>query len=180
MHNNTGEDMKLKYYINNFMIYSIFGYIMETIMKTFIKPVMNNGSMYGPWVPIYGFGVCLIIMIERFIFNRVKTNRFIKILLVFIISTILLTTLEYIGGNLLECLTGKIYWDYSKLKFNYGHYIAFEISLIWGISSLIIIYILKPIIDKLIKKIPTLITYLIFLTFIIDLIISIISKLDIN
>ena len=34
--------------------------------------------------------------------------------------------------------------------------------------------------DKLIKKIPTLITYLVFLTFIIDLIISIISKLDIN
>ena len=151
---------------------------METIIKIFIKPVMNNGSMYGPWVPIYGLGVCLIIIIERLIFNRAKTNRIIKILLVFIISTILLTSLEFIGGNLLEYLTGKVYWDYSKLKFNFGHYIALEISLIWGISSLIIIYVIKPMIDKLIKKIPSILTYSVFTIFIIDLIASIINNLN--
>ena len=160
----------MKYYINNFLIYSVFGFIMETAIKYLLNPSMNNGSMHGPWVPIYGIGVCIIIIIERFIFNRIKVNRPIKILLVFLTATILLTTLEFISGNLLELTTGKIYWDYSKLKFNFGHYIALEISLVWGLSSLIIIYIIKPKIDKLIKKIPSIITYLVSLVFIIDLI----------
>ena len=32
---------------------------------------------------------------------------------------------------------------------------ALEISLIWGIMSLVVIYLVKPIIDKIIKKIPS-------------------------
>lgn len=162
----------MKYYINVFLIYSIIGYVMETFLKIFI-PNMHNGILYGPWVPIYGLGCSLIIFIMRLIFNRIKINRFIKIILVFFISLISLTVLEFIGGNLIEYFTGKIYWDYSKLKFNFGHYIALEISLIWGIMSLIIIYIIKPIIDKLIKKIPFFITYLVLCIFIIDLIFTI-------
>ena len=165
----------MNYYINNFFIYSILGFIMETLMKLII-PSMNNGSMYGPWVPIYGVGVCLIIIIERFVFNRIKVSRPIKILLVFFTATIVLTTLEFISGNLLEMMTGKIYWKYDKLNFNFGHYIALEISLVWGISSLIIIYVIKPKIDKIVKKIPSIITYLVSLIFIIDLICSIISN----
>ena len=149
---------------------------METTMKYLINPKMSNGSMHGPWVPIYGLGVCIIVVIERFVFNRVKTNRLIKILLVFITSMIILTTLEFISGNLLEFTTGKVYWDYTKLMFNYGHYIALEISFIWGLSALIIIYFLKPKIDKFIKKIPSIITYLVSIFFIIDLILSIISN----
>lgn len=165
----------MKYYLNNFLIYSIFGFILETAMKYLLNPNMNNGSLYGPWVPIYGLGVCIIIIIERLIFNRIKANRSIKILLVFITATILLTTLEFIAGNLLELITNKVFWNYDKLKFNFGHYIALEISIIWGISSLIIIYIIKPIIDKFIKKIPSTITYLVFIVFLIDLIISFIN-----
>lgn len=141
---------------------------------------MNNGSLYGPWVPIYGLGVCLIIIIERLIFNRLKNNRIIKIILLFLISTLLLTTLEFIGGNLLELLTGKVFWDYSKLKFNYGHYIALEISLIWGISAMIIVYIIKPKVDKLIKRIPNYITYPLLIVFLVDIYMSIISKLNTN
>ena len=83
--------------------------------------------------------------------------------------------LEFIGGNLIHLLTGKVFWDYSKLKFNIGHYIALEISLVWGIMSLVLIYLIKPIIDKILKKIPSIITYLVLFIFIIDLIISVIN-----
>ena len=164
----------MKYYINNFIIYSIFGFIIETTLKYVLFPNMHNGSLYGPWVPIYGLGTCIIIFVMRFIFNRIKVKRIIKIILLFLTSFIILTILELIGGHLIHLLTGKIFWDYKKLKFNIGHYIALEISTIWGIMSLVIIYIIKPQIDKLIKKIPSTITYLVFTIFIIDLIVNLI------
>lgn len=162
----------MKYYINNFLIYSIFGFIFETLMKTFFFPNMNNGFLFGPWIPIYGFGVCIIIAIMRFVFNRIKVKRFVKIILVFLISTVTLTVLEFIGGHLIELVTGKVFWDYSKLKFNIGHYIALEISLVWGIMSLVVIYLLKPLTDKLVKKIPSIITYSVFVIFLVDLVYS--------
>ena len=165
----------MKYYINNFLIYAIIGFFIETIMKYLFYPSMNNGSLYGPWIPVYGLGVCLIIFIMRLVFNRIKVNRIIKIILVFFISIITLTLLELIGGYLIEFLTGKVFWDYSKLKFNIGHYIALEISLIWGIMSLILIYIIKPLTDKVIKKIPSIITYLVLFIFLFDLVISFIN-----
>ena len=89
---------------------------METILKTFFFKSMNNGFLYGPWIPVYGFGACLIIIIMRFIFNRIKVNRTTKIILLFLVSTIILTTLEFLGGHLIKLLTGKTFWNYSKLK----------------------------------------------------------------
>ena len=162
----------MKYYINVFLIYSMLGYVLETFMKIFFFKDMNNGILYGPWVPVYGFGTCLIIFIMRFIFNKIKVKRIIKIILLFLISTIVLTLLELIGGYLIEILTGKIFWDYSDLKFNIGHYIALEISLVWGIMSLVITYLVKPITDEIIKKIPNSITYLVSFLFIIDCIVT--------
>ena len=149
---------------------------METTIKLLFSPSMNNGILYGPWVPIYGFGCCLIIVIMRFVFNRIKVNRFFKICLVFLLSMIILTLIEFIGGNLIELLTGKVFWDYKDLKYNYGHYIALEISLIWGVMSLVIIYLIKPLIDKFIRKIPSILTYLVLMLFLIDCVITTIMK----
>lgn len=167
----------MKEYLNNFIIYSIFGYIIETLLKILFFPSMNNGFLYGPWIPIYGLGVCIIIFIMRLVFNRIKVKRFMKILLVFIISALILTLLELIGGHLIEFFTKKVFWDYSKFKFNIGHYIAIEISTLWGVMSIIIIYVLKPLTDKLIKKMPSIITYLVFLIITFDFSLSFINKL---
>ena len=167
----------MKYYINVFLIYSMLGYVLETFMKIFFFKDMNNGILYGPWVPVYGFGTCLIIFIMRFIFNRIKVKRITKIILLFLVSTIVLTLLELIGGYLIEMLTGEIFWDYSDLKFNFGHYIALEISLFWGIMSLIITYLIKPITDKIIKKIPNSITYIVLFLFIVDCIATLLKIL---
>lgn len=165
----------MKYYINTFLIYSVFGYIIETFLKTFFFKGMNNGIMYGPWIPVYGLGCCLIIFIMRFVFNRIKVNRLSKIFLLFLISMIILSVLELLGGILVEAISGEVFWDYSDLKFNFGHYIALEISLIWGIMSLVIIYIIKPVIDKFIKKIPSFVTYLVLFIFLLDLVYTFIS-----
>lgn len=167
----------MKYYVNTFLIYSFVGFLIETTMKYLFNPGINNGSLRGPWIPIYGLGACIIIFIMRLVFNRFKVSRPIKIILVFLISTITLSILELIGGYLMQMLTGKVFWDYSNFKFHIGHYIALEISLIWGILSMVLIYLVKPFMDKFIKKIPSIVTYLVFGVFLIDLITGIFSML---
>ena len=54
---------KILYYINSFLIYSIIGFLLETTLKTFFIKGMNNGILYGPWIPVYGIGSVLIIII---------------------------------------------------------------------------------------------------------------------
>lgn len=163
------------YYINTFLLYSIIGFIFETTLKTFVFHGMNNGFMYGPWIPVYGLGCCIIIFCMRLVFNRIKVNRLSKICILFLLSMLTLTLLELVGGVLIEAISDKVFWDYSDLKFNFGHYIALEISLVWGILSLVVIYIIKPFLDKIIKKIPKYLTYLVLLIFMIDFVISIYS-----
>lgn len=108
----------------------MIGYIIETTLKNFVFKGMNNGIMHGPWIPVYGLGCCIIIFIMRLVFNRFKVKRWLKIILVFLISMIVLTLLELLGGILIEKIFNKVFWDYSDLKFNMGHYIALEISLV--------------------------------------------------
>ena len=40
------------------------------------------------------------------------------IILIFLFSVAILTLLEFLGGHLIHLLTGKVFWDYSDLKFN--------------------------------------------------------------
>ena len=160
------------YYLNIFLVCSVLGYICETFLKTFIFHGMNNGILFGPWVPVYGLGAVIIILIERLIFNNVSASRITKIFITFISVTFLLTLLELLGGTLIELLFDKVFWDYSNLKFNFGHYIALEISLLWGIMSLVFIYIIKPLEEKFIKKIPKWISIFLFLFLILDVILT--------
>ena len=56
------------------------------------------------------------------------------------------------------------------MKFNIGKYTSLEMAVIWGLSSIILVYLIKPLVDKFIKKIPKLITWILVILFLIDLI----------
>lgn len=158
------------YYINSFFIYSFFGYILEFLVKTFIFKGMNSGILYGPWLPVYGLGGIISIFMMRLIFNRVKANRVVKIFLLFICNFFLLSLIEYLGGILIETIFHKKFWNYSEMKFSFGPYVSLEMSLLWGIGSLFLIYVIKPIVDPIIKKIPIPVTVLVSFVFIMDVV----------
>ena len=101
------------YYLNMFLVGSIFGFIWENILSFFFSDI-NVGLLFGPWVPVYGFGFCIIIFIERLVFNRIKVNRFIKMLIMLFLIMLVVTGLEYLGGVFIKKVFGKTLWDYSK------------------------------------------------------------------
>lgn len=165
------------YLINCFFIYSILGFIIEGIFTLIVSGHFSSGILYGPWTPVYGFGAILTIVISNKIFQNMHKSRLIETAVTFIILTIVLTLIEWIGGILIENLFHETLWNYKDYKYNIGKYIALEMSLVWGIASIIIIYFVKPIVDKIVTKIPKVITFIITTLFIIDLITVAVIKL---
>lgn len=146
------------YYVNLYFIGAFIGYIFETTLKTFFFHSMNNGILYGPWIPVYGFGTAITSAISNKVF-RLKIKKWKKIVLTFIIVVILVTILEECGGLLIEFIFHKKFWNYKKMLLNFGPYICLEMSLLWGILSILFACYLKPFLDLFIKKIPKVITF---------------------
>ncbi len=159
------------YYLNYFFIMSLIGHFIET----FIYSDGNSGILLAPWTPVYGIGTILILLINKVI-NKYIKNKYVKIILLFLSSMIILSIIEAMGGYLIEYLFHTTFWDYSDFKFNIGKYIAVEIAIIWGLCSILLIYFIKPLIDKIISKIPKYLTYTLLILFIIDLILTLIIK----
>lgn len=162
-----------------FLIYSIIGWISETTFCLITtKKLVDRGFLLGPYCPIYGFGALIVTLyLEQYRDN---------IITVFLLSVILCSILEYITSYLLEKIFKARWWDYSKKKFNLGGRVCLENSIIFGIASLIGLYLINPIITNLILKInPTtifIISIISLIIFIIDTIIScnVINKLKIT
>ena len=164
------------YYLNNFLFFAILGFIYENILQLILTGEFTSNPFYGPWMPIYGFGVIIMIFLTRLVFNRVKLNRPLKIIILFLTVTILLTILELAGGYLTEFIFHKSFWDYTDMKYNFGKYISLEVSLVWGTACLIFLYVVKPLTDKFIKKIPKFISIILLILIIIDFIFSFFLK----
>lgn len=166
------------YYFNCFWIYSTIGFLLETICYNIFNWSGESGILYGPWTPLYGFGAIIIILTTKFTFRNFKGNKYLKLFLVFLFNFIFLSLIELVGGLLIEKLFSITWWDYSSHKYHIGKYICLDMSLIWGLSSIVLIYIIKPLMDKIIKKIPAFIGIIMTLIISIDFIITIINKIN--
>ena len=163
------------YYLNVFFVYSILGHLLETFV--YMVNSGESGILYGFWTPVYGIGCVIIISCYQALFCKHHLSKKIEALTVFLIGAVLLTFIEWIGGVLIEILFGYVFWDYSHFKYHIGPYIAWEMALVWGASSILLIFILKPRIDKIIKKIPKWVTIVCSILFMIDIICTACFKL---
>ena len=149
---------------------SFIGHLIETfIMKS------NSGILLGWWTPIYGIGSIIIILINKYI-TKLKINKVSKVILLFINCSLILTLIEAIGGYLIEFIFNITFWDYTDYKFNIGKYIAIEMAIIWGLSGIVLIYYIKPLLDKIISKIPKYFTYILIILFTIDVVSTLFIK----
>ena len=159
------------YYVNIFFIFSVLGFLFENFLNIFTNDNFNSGILFGPWTFIYGFGAFLIIILNKFL-NQYHMKKWKQVFICYVGITILMTLVEFIGGNLIEILFHRTYWDYTNMRFNYGKYICLEVSLLWGILATLINYFVFPWINKFEKKIPIWVSIGFIILFSIDIIIS--------
>lgn len=152
------------YYVNTFFLFSSLGHFIEN----FFYVTKDSGIFFGWWTPIYGIGVCVVIYLYKLVNKIFKLNKISKPIIVFLIGFIILSFMELISGILIEKLLRVTFWDYSNDPFSIFRYTSLKMSFIWGISSLLIIYIIKPILDKFITKIPRPVSYVLITLFTID------------
>jgi uncharacterized membrane protein len=152
-----------------FIIYSFLGWAFETILCSVDqKRIVDRGFLIGPICPIYGVASIIGIFLLKSYFEDP--------LILFILSAILATFIEYITSYLLEKLFKIRWWDYTNEPFNLNGRIVLHNSIIFGLIGLSIVYTLNPIIVNLLTdfsvNILTLISLIFLVLFVIDLIIT--------
>ena len=135
-----------------------------------------SGVLNGPVTLVYGIGSVVLILINKYIIDKIKVGKILKVIISFLIYTIFLTLVELICGHLCNIIFDIDMWNYTNKKYNIGKYICLEMMPIWGLLGIIITYIVKPFLDKVIKLIPKTATYFFTLILVVDLIITLITK----
>lgn len=147
------------------IIYSFFGWILESVLKTiYQKKFVNSGFLNGPICPIYGFGA----IIMELCLSSLRD----KPIILFITAFLLLSLWEYIVGYLIEKIFKTKYWDYSNLRFNIQGRVCLKNSIYWGLLGLIFVKWVHPFIESIVKLIP------INTLFYIDIIIGVVILID--
>ena len=139
---------KARNLIEWFIIYSIMGWIYEVVWWFMIelnRGFVNRGVLYGPWLPIYGFGMLAVLGVVRLL--KIK-----KPLPIFLVGTALVTGVELLGSYIMEWTVGYIMWDYSDMFGNFEGRISVKTSILFGLLILFGIYCVQPRMEKLQKR----------------------------
>jgi len=129
-----------------FIFYSFLGWLMEVTCKLIqYKRFINRGFLMGPICPIYGHGaIIMLILLKDF-----ASNPFI----LFVMSMLVCTTLEYLTSYFMEKLFSARWWDYSNKKFNINGRVCIAFSFFWGVLAIYLMSHLNPLVDKFLDKI---------------------------
>ena len=131
------------------LLSGFFGYVYEVLFyRIDLGYFVNRGTTFGPWIPIYAVGGLLIMLISY----RFKKHPD----LVFLVNCFVTGILEYVTGYVLYEFMGTRLWDYNTEIWNWGNingYICFRSVLFFGLSSLFLVYVMAPAVDKLVSKI---------------------------
>ena len=160
-----------------FIIYSFFGWVLESVFKTYLqKKLVNSGFLHGPVCTIYGVGALIMLLF----LDKFRGN----IIAIFIIGFVVLSVWEYIVGVLLEKIFKTKYWDYSDNKFNFQGRVCLMNSIFWGILAVIFIQFVHPFISMQVDKIPNtaliVVTSTIMLGMLVDFIVTIVRITNIQ
>ena len=133
------------------VISGVFGFIYEFIFYYFnsgMTQIYWRGGNFLPLINIYATGALMIF----FLTYRKRKNP----LFVFLASFISCGILEYISGFFMYKLgNGLRCWDYNSEILNFGNidgFVCLRSVLFFGISSLILIYIIVPFCFSLAQK----------------------------
>ena len=149
------------------MLYSFIGWIYEVILEfSYGHGFVNRGFLFGPYLPVYGFGALLILFtIRSFSKNKIYLKKFlITPILTFILIFFLTSIVEYCAGIMLDTLFNKRLWDYSDEILNINGLVCLTASLKFATGGTIFLYLLQPSFEKLIHKLPIKFTNILFIS----------------
>lgn len=151
----TRLDYKQKYkpttLVLFFFTFSIFGWLWEVGLHIVqYGEFVNRGTLWGPWLPIYGVGGVLALLFFRKFFDQP--------VLTFFLTMTGASVVEYFTSWYIEATKGVRYWDYSNYPLNINGRICLEGSVVFGLGGCAVIYFAAPLLAKYYEKIKRYIT----------------------
>ncbi len=120
-----------------FYIGSTFGWILELFFRRIVHGKwVNPGCLIGPYLPIYGFGLCALTGIYL-----IFSNMNLPPLVIILLMGAAMTLIELIGGLTFVNKPVKL-WDYSDRWGNFKGIICPLFSLIWTVIGALYYYFL--------------------------------------
>lgn len=166
-----------------FFIGSLIGWVLELLYRRFLsknnpeRKWINPGFCVGPYLPLYGTGLCvlyLIASVRQYIdFNNAVADTVALLL----IMALAMTVIEYIAGIIsLKSFHVRL-WDYTNEWGNIQGIICPKFSLFWGVLGITYYFLVYPNILEALEWLSNNLTFSFFIgmfygIFIIDLVYS--------
>ncbi|MDO4177053.1 MAG: DUF975 family protein [Bacillota bacterium] len=130
-----------------FFAFAMIGWCWEVFYHFVLNgDLVNRGSLWGPWIPIYGVGGACVVVFLKKLGDRPP----LLALLTFICCGII----EYSTGWYFDNVRHIKFWDYTDYLFNLNGYICLEGLIMFTILASLGLYIIAPRFDNLFKKFP--------------------------
>ncbi len=133
-----------------FFMGSVSGWILEVLFRRFISHAnperkwINPGFCTGPYLPLYGVGLCLLYLIASLEkWNFVESLFWNKVILLAGMA-ICMTIIEYIAGILALKIMKVRLWDYTNAWGNIQGIICPKFSLIWTLLGVAYYFFIHP------------------------------------
>ncbi len=152
-----------------FFIVSFIGWCWEVLLHLVQSgEFVNRGTLWGPYLPIYGTGGVVVLILLKGTRGRPVIS--------FFLSIAICLTIEYFTGWFLETYRGLKYWDYSDMPFNLDGRICLYGGLVFGIACVLMIYVIGPFLYQVLSLVPkkakTILSLLLLLVILTDAIVS--------
>ncbi|MCR5743702.1 MAG: DUF975 family protein [Lachnospiraceae bacterium] len=145
----THYDRHYSFFSIVFMFFSMsmVGWLWEVVLHMLQGGgFVNRGTLHGPWLPIYGCGGILILLV----LNKLRKKPVAE----FFAAIILCGVLEYFISWFLEVTYGGMkWWDYTGYFLNINGRICGEGLLVFGLGGVAFVYAAAPALDNIFRGI---------------------------
>lgn len=146
MHIDYHKEYTIPNLILLFFFFSFCGWIWEVLLHLFqTGEFVNRGTLFGPWLPIYGSGGILILVLLK----KYREKPFVT----FVLAMLICTVVEYATACYLEIVHHMKWWDYTGYLLNIDGKVCLEATLFFGLGGCAFTYIFAPLAVSKIEKI---------------------------
>lgn len=128
-----------------FAVGSTFGWVLELFYRRFFtaKKWLNPGFLVGPYLPLYGFGLCLLYLLASLDLSFIPA-RIPREVLTVVMMGLAMTLVEYLAGLIFIVGMKVELWDYSDRWGNIQGIICPQFSVYWTILGAAYRFLLHP------------------------------------
>lgn len=130
-----------------FFIGSLLGWVMELLFRNLTCPQktwVNPGFCTGPYLPIYGFGLCVLFLLASLERYDLIANPFWNKAALFLAMALCMTLIEFLAGIFcLKFLKVRL-WDYSQNRGNIMGIICPLFSFFWAVLGAVYYFLIHP------------------------------------